>query len=133
MSSSGTTTAARVLVLDDEDVVTSAIACFFALETEYEVVQFRCPLAALAYIRDHRVDVVISELSPGIMEGEAFASAAREIQEDLPVIFLSGGVDEARCEKARRLGASWCLHKPWSNRELWSTVRRAFEGRFKKG
>lgn len=112
----------KVLLLDAEPMVISALTAFFDLETDYDVVGVCCPFQALAYLRDHPTDVLIADLQVPAMREEDFVRAAREISEDLPVVLLSGCIEEPTAEVVNGLRPVCCLPKPWSNVELWSKI-----------
>ena len=120
------TAPAKVLVVDDEPMVLSAIELFLGLETSYDVVSFTCPFAALSYLDEHEVDAVVCDLTMRRMTGEEFVSQVRRRNASLPCVFLTGIVDEARTSAGRACkGLFGFLRKPWCNDELRHVLERA--------
>jgi len=59
--SSTSNTSATILVVDDDDLILSALRGLFLLETEYEVLTHSDPKAALAEAESRPIDIVISD------------------------------------------------------------------------
>lgn len=120
------TAPATVLVVDDEPMVLSAIDIFLSLETPHRVVSFACPTQALAYLEDHRVDVVVSDFLMGTMCGAEFLSRVAKLCPGVPKVLLTGVADESQCAEARACEELFgFLEKPWCNEELRSLIERA--------
>ena len=117
---------ATVLVVDDEPMVLSAIDIFLSLETPHRVVSFSCPQRALEYLKDHAVDVVVSDYLMGHMCGREFLRSVAELQPDVPRVLLTDVADERSCVEARQCrGLFGFLEKPWCNEELRTLIERA--------
>ncbi len=52
---------ATLLIVDDEEMVLTSLSAFLMLETEYNVETFTSANAALAFARENRFDLVISD------------------------------------------------------------------------
>jgi len=61
-----------IVIVDDEEMVLTSLRSFLTLETDYEVKTFSAPDAALGEIREHTVDLIISDYLMPEMNGIAF-------------------------------------------------------------
>lgn len=66
---------------------------------------------ALAYLKDHAIDLIVLDLNLPDSDGLASLAAIREQAPDLPVIVLTGNDDVALGKEAMRLGAQDFLAK----------------------
>lgn len=117
-----------VLLVDDEEMILSSLASFLRLETDYAVETFTAPAEALAWGRDHEVDVVVSDfLMPGL-DGIEFLKAFRELHPHAPRILLTGYADKENAIKAiNEVGLFQYLEKPWDNAHLLLVLRNAVD------
>ncbi|GGD98465.1 hybrid sensor histidine kinase/response regulator [Caballeronia grimmiae] len=95
----------RMLLVEDDEMVAEAQAAMFAA-FGYDVT--RSPNADDAYVRlqpPHQFQVVISDVQmPGSMTGIELAEYLHDAQPDLPLMMLTGFVDQA--ERLRKLGVT---------------------------
>ncbi len=116
----------RVAVLDDEPRMAEILG--MVLERDgYEVLVFTEPGECLAAQKRQPFDALLTDLRmPGMDGGQVF-EAARAVQPDLPVVFVTahGTIDDA-VEMMRR-GAADYLTKPVDNTTCRRVVKRALE------
>lgn len=116
----------RVLVVDDENAMTTL--CGMLLErTGYFSVRTECAGAkALAAAREFRPDLIFLDCHLPDMDGAEIAAELRADGElcAVPVVFLTGGVTRAEAEEINARGEMETMAKPFS-REVF--VRRALE------
>ncbi len=123
-------TSPTVVIVDDEDMVVTSIKSFLALETDYEIQGFTMPAEALDYIRDHRVDVVVSDYLMPEMDGIQFLARVKEIQPETTRILLTGYADKENAIKAiNDVGLYQYIEKPWENEDLKIVLRNGLEKR----
>ncbi|MDX2475155.1 MAG: response regulator, partial [Candidatus Krumholzibacteria bacterium] len=122
---------ARIVLVDDEDMVLDTLRTFLELETEYEVVSFSDPAAAVAYGRENTVDLVVSDfLMPGVSGIELLGDYA-ESNPHAPRVLLTGYADKGSAIKAiNEVGLFQYLEKPWDNEQLLVVFRNALDRRF---
>ncbi|WP_248324061.1 MULTISPECIES: hybrid sensor histidine kinase/response regulator [unclassified Caballeronia] len=131
--------AVRMLLVEDDELVAEAQAAMFSA-FGYDVT--RCPSADDAHVRlqpPHAFHVVISDVQmPGNMTGIELAEYLHDTQPDLPLLMVTGFVDQA--ERLRRLGVTAFL-KPltdvnavdeWIQRRVGS-YRRGVTGETREG
>ena len=119
-----------VVLVDDEDMVVTSIKSFLTLETDYEVVGFTAPADALEYMKDHRVDVVVSDYLMPEMDGISFLAQVRDMQPEATRILLTGYADKENAIKAiNDVGLYQYIEKPWENEDLKIVLRNGLEKR----
>lgn len=114
----------RVLIVDDDALLLSALARMLARET---LSVFRAASAdeALAIAEAEDIDVVVSDLHMPGMGGLELLRKLRETDIDLPVIFLTGAPSVETAAMALAQGAFRYLLKPVDRESLVSTVDEA--------
>ncbi len=121
---------ATVMVVDDEAMVTRAIASLLELESEYRVVEFASPTRALEFARRDRVDCVVTDFLMPDMDGLTFLLALRGFAPDVPAILLTGYADKGSAIRAiNEVDLYSYLEKPWDNDRLHLIIRKAIEHR----
>ena len=116
----------RILVADDEDIIRETIAEVLAKSGALAVVA-RDGNEAIAMIRAQHFDLVLSDIKmPGRNGYEVFA-AAREANENCPVILITGfGYDPNHAiVRAGKEGLASVLFKPFKVEQLLDEVRHA--------
>ncbi len=80
---------------------------------------------ALEFLRDHRVDMLLSDLNMVRMHGDALCLKVRSELglTDLPIIFLSANEDKAAILSLFKLGATDYLKKPFLQEELMARLK----------
>ncbi|MBC8228532.1 response regulator, partial [bacterium] len=109
-----------ILLVDDEEMVTTSISTLLMLETDYDVLTFNSPGKALEEIQNEEIDLVISDyLMPGEMNGIEFLLEMKEVQPDAIRILLTAYADKENAIKAiNEVGLYQYVEKPWDNDAL---------------
>ena len=118
-----------VVVVDDEEMVTTSLFSLLMQETDYDVLTFNSPREALNTLQDQEVDLVISNyLMPGEMNGIEFLLEVRRLQPEAIRIILTGCVGKENAIKAiNKVGLYQYVEKPWDNDALLSLVRNGLQ------
>ena len=66
-----------VVIVDDEEMVTSSLGAFLEWETDYKVETFLSPADALNVLRDRPADIVIADFLMPEMNGLSFLRESR--------------------------------------------------------
>ena len=115
-----------VLVVDDEEMVGSALASFLELETSYHVLTFTRPAEALDHLE--AADCIIADFMMPEMDGIEFLKRARKQRPEAARIMLTGYADKENAIRAiNEVGLYYYLEKPWNNEHLKLVVRNAVE------
>lgn len=119
---------ARIMVVDDEEMVLQSIKSLLELETDYTVLSFLSPLEAIEHIKGNEIDVVISDYLMPEMDGITFLGKVREIRPEVPRIILTGYADKENAIKAiNEVGLFQYIEKPWDNDNLLLVLRNGIE------
>lgn len=119
-----------ILILDDEEMVTTSLRNLFRLQTKYRIIVHTEPEAALTDAPNHALDLVITDyLMPG-MDGISFLGKLRLIQPQAIRILLTGYADKENAIKAiNSIGLYQYIEKPWDNDALLMIVKNGLEKR----
>ena len=120
---------ASLLIVDDEPNVLNALrrmcqnSAVLPAIPDPSVTTFTSPLHAIDYIRDHRVDLVISDYRMPEMDGATFLTRVKELQPDAARIILSACADLDGITRAvNEAGILRFASKPWSDHDLKAAI-----------
>jgi DNA-binding NtrC family response regulator len=92
-----------VVIVDDEEMVTTSISTLFMLETEYNILTFNSPGEAVEELKVEEVDLVISDyLMPGEMNGVEFLLEVKKLQPEVIRILLTAYADKENAIRRSR-------------------------------
>lgn len=115
-----------ILVVDDEKDLCVLIKR--KLEKEgYQTAVAYDGVEGLDYFKNHRVDVVIADISMPKMDGLEMLKECREITDDFVSIIIAGHGDHETAIEALKLGVSNYLKKPISLEELIVSVNNGID------
>jgi PAS domain S-box-containing protein len=118
----------RIMIVDDEPMVTASIKTLLMLDTDYDVSVFNHPVAALEGLAAFQPDVVVSDFLMPDMNGIQFL---REVKTRLPeatLILLTGYSDkENAIEAINSVGIYRYIEKPWDNEQLKIAIGNGLE------
>ncbi|MHB8668863.1 MAG: protein kinase domain-containing protein [Burkholderiales bacterium] len=115
---------ARLLVVDDEERILTALKSIFRLR--YHVFATTDGNKALEFMKKYRMHVIISDQRMPIMPGVELLRRAREISPASVRILLTGYSDLASIVGSINDGEVYrFISKPWNNQELQQTVAEA--------
>ncbi|MCR5751345.1 MAG: SpoIIE family protein phosphatase [Kiritimatiellae bacterium] len=83
----------KVLVLDDERLVRFTISAYLK-GADFSVTTAETPSEAIACVRRERFHAIVSDVMMGDMDGFMFRSLVREIDETIPVVFLTSMMND---------------------------------------
>ncbi len=123
---SESTSAPTVLVLDDEKNIRRAIE--IALEQEgIRCIAAHDPAAALRYLQDKIIDLLILDIKLGEIDGLSFFRIVQTAGFDVPTVFISGNATLTQAAEAVKIGAFDFIEKPFSAERIVIAVRRCLE------
>lgn len=104
----------KILIVDDELIITRALAR--ALKNEaYDIQIAENGKKGLDLIRKTAPDLILLDMMMPEMTGLDVLEKMREEQIDIPVIFMTAYGDHSTEKRARDLGVSCYLTKPFEN------------------
>jgi len=117
-----------VLVVDDDDTVRSGL--YWALTSDYKVLQASSRDEACGFLNDQEIDVVVSDLHlppnvDDIAEGLALIDVARAQDPPLQVVVITGSNAKRAALEAVKRGAYGFFEKPLDPAELLHIVNQA--------
>lgn len=117
-----------VLVVDDDDAVRKGL--YWALTSDYRVLQASSREEACALINENEIEVVISDLHlppnvDDISEGLALIDLARAQEAPLQVVVITGSESKRAALEAVKRGAYGFFEKPLDPAELLHIVNQA--------
>ncbi|RYE89370.1 MAG: sigma-54-dependent Fis family transcriptional regulator, partial [Myxococcales bacterium] len=118
----------QVLVVDDEPNLRRVLSAILSRDG-YDVHEADNGESALEFLREHHLDLVITDLRMPRVDGMELLRQVQRIDVQLPVVMLTahGTVDNA--VEALKLGAIDYLTKPFDQAEIRNVVRKALRTR----
>jgi CheY-like chemotaxis protein len=117
-----------ILVIDDEEYIRRMIG--FVLEgSGFEVIQAASTKDGLDIMRTSSPDVITLDLMMPEQSGLDLLATKQADPKicDIPAIIITAVGFQADLDKARQLGASATLNKPFSQRQLVDTIRSVLD------
>jgi len=125
MSSESST---NVMIVDDEEMVVGSIQSILELETDYRVLPFTSPQAALTSLPEQPVHAILADFMMPEIDGVTFLTQARGIAPMATRLLLTGYADKQNAIRAiNDAGLYQYLEKPWDNDALMLVLRNAVE------
>ncbi|MCQ2743338.1 MAG: ATP-binding protein [bacterium] len=118
----------KIVVVDDEKVVTSAISVLLKVEGFSDVHVFNKPKEALDFLKDNMPDIVISDFMMPDMNGLEFLSEVKKLYPEVSKIILTGYADKENAIRAiNEIGLYRYIEKPWDNSDLIINIKNGIE------
>jgi CheY-like chemotaxis protein len=116
----------RHVLLIDDDASVLKISTLMLKRMGYTVTAYDNPLAALDAVRNDPTafQIVITDYNMPVMPGLEIAAAVRDLCPDLPVVVISGYVDDQLRTGAARTGVAELISKPFTVREFSAKIER---------
>ncbi len=110
----------RVVVIDDQLNMRKALYRIFDKTGHYEVEDFGNAKEAIAWMKTHSVDLVITDIYMPLGDGfEVLAYIrGRAMQNDIPVLFISGEATKEDIVRSVDLGVSDYILKPFESPDI---------------
>ncbi len=118
----------HILIVDDEEILTTFYKA--ALERNgYEVTAMNESSVALATFRKNpkQFDLVLTDQTMPHMTGKVMSEEMKHIRPDIPIVLITGGVDEQLERQIMDIGVQEFLRKPIEADMLTSTIRRVLD------
>lgn len=119
----------RVVIAEDQSMVLGALAALLEIEPDIEVVaQARDGREALELVRQHRPDVLLTDVEMPVMTGLELAAETARCQSETRVIILTTFARAGYLRRALDANAGGYLLKDSPAHELANAVRRVHRG-----
>lgn len=118
----------KIVVVDDEKMVTSAFKALFKVEGYSDIHLFNNPNDAVEFLRENKPDLIISDFMMPEMNGLEFLTEAKKLYNEVSMILLTGYADKENAIKAiNEIGLYKYIEKPWDNDDLMMNIRNGIE------
>ena len=119
---------AKILVVDDEVMVTKTLKTLLKLEGFLNVYTFNCPEEAIQWLSVNICSVIISDFIMPKMNGIEFLIKAKELNPGTTQILLTGYADKENAIKAiNEVGIFKYIEKPWNNDDIILNIKNGIE------
>ena len=113
---------ARIVVMDDDDVIRKILHKILEMEG-HTVITFPDAAPALETVDFTQVDLIITDLSM-LTPGEIFIRTLKAKDIQVPIIVMSGYIDEDKAHYLKFLGARKVMRKPFILTELLALIQK---------
>lgn len=118
----------KIVVVDDEKIVTSAFSTLLKVEGFSDAHFFNNPKEALEFLKENTPDLVISDFLMPEMNGLEFLSEVKKLYPEVSKILLTGYADKENAIRAiNEIGLYRYIEKPWSNDDLIINIKNGIE------
>ena len=117
----------RLLIVDDERATLNGLCNYIPWDQMGFIVEGSAAngKAALAYLENHTVDVLLSDIRMPVMDGIELVARVRELGYDMECVFLSAHRDFEYAKKGLQYGVLDYILKPWDEKELMLVLEEA--------
>ena len=123
---------ATILLVDDEELLRAGVQEMLEM-SGYRVITATNGHEAMACLKQHAIDLVITDLVMPKMDGVDFVEQLRQIWPDVPVIVVSGStrniMQRYGIESIQVPGADASLSKPFKGVDLMSQIKELLGAR----
>ncbi len=118
----------KIVVVDDEKIVTSAFSTLLKVEGFFDAHFFNFPKEALEFLKNNTPDLVISDFLMPEMNGLEFLSEVKRLYPEVSRILLTGYADKENAIRAiNEVGLYRYIEKPWNNDDLIINIKNGIE------
>ena len=118
----------KIVVVDDEKMVTSAFKALFKVEGYTDIHLFNAPKDAIEFLKENKPDLIISDFMMPEMNGLEFLTEAKKLHSEVSMILLTGYADKENAIKAiNEIGLYKYIEKPWDNDDLMMNIKNGIE------
>ena len=118
----------KIVIVDDEKMVTSTLKTLLALEGFTDTHFFNVPKEAVEFLKDNKPDLIISDFVMPEMNGLEFLKEAKALYPDTCMILMTGYADKENAVRAiNEVGLYKYIEKPWDNDDLIINIRNGIE------
>ena len=118
----------KIVVVDDEKIVTSAFKTLLKVEGFSDAHFFNNPKEAVEFLKDNQPDLVISDFIMPQMNGLEFLTEVKKMYPEVSRILLTGYADKENAIRAiNEVGLYRYIEKPWNNDDLIINIKNGIE------
>lgn len=116
---------AKILSVDDSQVMRDLVESVLK-ENGHDVVTANDGAEGLAACRSEKFDLILSDINMPVMNGMSMVSKIRHLDDyqHVPIIMLTTEGSDFKKDKAKKMGASGWLQKPFDPERLMKAVNK---------
>ncbi len=111
----------KILVVEDDRELNASV-CFFLGQSGYEAKGCLCAEDAYDAMYESVFDLIVSDIMMPNIDGFEFVSTVREINRDIPILFMTARDDFAAKQRGYRVGIDDYMVKPIDLDELFLRI-----------
>lgn len=111
----------KILVVEDDKELNKTV-CSFLNHSGYEAIGCSDGEEAYDAIYSHMFDLIVSDIMMPGVDGFEFAKSVREINQDIPILFMTARDDMASKQRGFRIGVDDYMVKPIDLDELFLRI-----------
>ncbi len=111
----------KILVVEDEKEMNKTV-CSFLNQSGYEAIGCLNATDAYDVLTDNVIDLIVSDIMMPNIDGFEFASNVRELNENIPILFMTARDDIASKQRGFRIGVDDYMVKPIDLDELFLRI-----------
>ncbi len=113
----------KILLIDDNQLIVKSLSIHLR-KAGFEVFESLDSFHALGILDENEIDLVICDIKmPGI-DGIELTKRIKRLRKGLPVIVLSGFIDQEIIDEAMQSGATGYLEKPVLKEKLFASINK---------
>ncbi len=118
----------KLLIADDERIERNGIKMLLnQMEQSFEILEAADGEQACQILKEHKIDMMITDIRMPFMSGLELVKHARAIQGDFPIAIFSGFGDFSYAQEAINYGVSAYILKPVKPQDFKDTILRMLE------
>jgi len=117
----------KILLIDDELDILEILKEFLEFRG-FNVIHFDNPVKAIKNFHPDYYNIVITDLNLPDMSGCELLSKIRDIDRNIPIIIISGYLEDIQKENILTKGASAYLEKPFNLKQLENLIEKSLQG-----
>jgi len=120
----------KILLVDDHAIVSDGLQALLQTVVELEVVsKMTSGDFALAYLKQHEVDLLITDYSMPDMDGVTLVKKAKQLKPELKIIVLSMHDEVVMIREMLSAGVDGYVLKKYAQQELVNAIKMVSDGR----
>ncbi len=113
----------KIIVIDDDSFILSSIEKQLNKEN-FEMEFINNPLVGLKRLQNEKYSLVICDIRMKPLTGLELLEKIKSIYPEIPVIIITGFIDDVIMEKAKKIGYNDYLIKPFRKKSLTDSINK---------
>jgi DNA-binding NtrC family response regulator len=119
----------KIIIIDDDSLILRSIEKQLNKEN-FEIELINDPCIGLKKLENEEYSLLICDIRMKPITGLELLRSIKETHPDIPVIIMTGFIDDGIMEKAKEIGYNDYLIKPFRKKSLTDSINRIFNFNF---